>query len=583
MNILNFKNTVKFVTIGVVLSVAIITNASADEITSTPSDLPVIDTSSTSTEIFIPIVETPSTTSSTPTIETTTTVEIAIVTSTTIDNTSTSTSTEITTSTPTTTSTPVVIDTSTPSITTTSTPTSTEQNTSTSTDSNRTSNTQINIQISSSQIDDTVTKLINFLKSKQDIDGKISDINTSDWSVMAFGAKNIYASDINNGDKSLYNFIYNTKIEDLEKESNKCAAYSRHILALLSSGVPKTDQKMIELKNKLNTNCVQNNIFGLSGINDDVFGLIAAIALDEDQNSPVVAATLNTIKADQQTDGSFTWDGWSGADMTGAAINALKYAQNKGASVDQNVFTKAKQYLKLQQLTDGGWGFGASDALTTSWATMGINALGETQNDWFNSAGKNPWNVLTALDGDHYTQSWDGGIDWFGTKHAVPALLGNSWPIILDPKTNTINQISSGASEEIKIPTSTITTTSTPITTSALITTTTLEISTSTTSTILTTTTPEIIPVNIETFTIAVKEEPKPVPTLYRTNKNTEEKNNNEELKSASSTPNQNQIIDDLPLDTPTKRTAKKVLAISGGSALVVGAYLGLRLLRNVV
>ncbi|GEM_PF-908361 len=500
----------------------------------------------------------------------------------------------------------------------TSTPTSTPITTSTSTTSTPTSTTttnnsgggnggggsgSTNTSITIEKINDTVDKLIAFLKSKQEVDGKISDTSTADWAAMSFGSKGIYASDIKNGDKSLYDFIYNIKIEEIEKENNKCAGYSRHILALLSAGTQKTDPKIIELKNKLDTTCVQNNIFGLAGINDDIFGLLAVLALDDSPTSPTVIATLNGIKTDQKINGAFTSFGSDSADITGAAINALKYAQSKGITISSTIFTSSTNYLKNSQLPDGGWCYdiawcnNTSDALTTSWAVMGINALGQTQNDWFNSVGKNPWHILINLDGvDHYFSAWDSnGVDWFATKHAIPALLGKTWPIILDPKPVINNQNNGGGSAASQ---STATTTLT--TTSTLISTTTITTSTSTTSTlsIISTTTPTVeIVTNTTSTTTIKKEEEKPRIISSRNSEikktfATSTTNNasqttitkpQQELTAGKPQIIQNKTLDNLPLDTPTKRTAKKILAISGGSILVVGAYLGLRLLKNVI
>ncbi len=295
--------------------------------------------------------------------------------------------------------------------------------------------------VSQERINDTVEKLLAFIKSKQESDGKIVDGGTSDWLAMSFGARNIYSNTVKNGNTSLYDYTYNYPTTELDSELNNCAAHPRHILALLASGVGNTDTTVTTLKSKLNT-CVTNNTFGANGINDDIFGLLAAVALQENNNSPVVQTTIAAIIANQQPSGAFAYPGpFESPDLTGAAVNALKYAQNNGVAVAAEVFAKAKAYLKAHQLADGGWGFGTSDALTTGWAMMGINALGEGQNDWFNSAGKNPWHILTTLDNDHFTQSWDGNVDWFGTKHAIPALLGKSWPIL----NNTQNQANSGS------------------------------------------------------------------------------------------------------------------------------------------
>lgn len=486
--------------------------------------------------------------------------------------------------------------TSTPSSASTST-TSTSSSSGGGSSSSSSSSSSTNQIISDQKINETVDKLIAFIKSKQDGDGKIVDGGTSDWVAMTFAAKGIYAADVKTGTSSLYDYVYNYDNSLLDAELNSCAAYPRHILALLASSVSKSDNKIALLKTKLDA-CVQNNKFGQNGINDDVFGLFAALALDENINSSTIQTTLNTILSDQQPDGSFTWNGYSGADITGAVINVLKYGKNKGLNIDEKIFDGAKKYLKNQQLADGGWGYGTSDALTTGWAVMGINALGETQTNWFNSAGKNPWYVLTTLDNDHFTQSWDGNIDWFGTKHAVPALLAKTWPIILDPKSVT-NIGGGGGSSAVVLTTSP---TSTTASTSTVATTTIATTTAATTTVVAATTTPiiaaipEIKTEKVENKPTVVTNKPSaqsrtaqnsPTPTDNSANSS----NNNDasslkpqqELSAGEKSNEKNKLIENLPLDTPTRRTAKKVLAVTGGSAAALGLYLGLRLLKNVI
>ncbi len=433
-----------------------------------------------------------------------------------------------------------------------------------------------NIIVSQDKINSTVDSILSFWRAQQMSDGHISDTSTSDWATMSFGSNNIYASDIKKGTMNLNDFVYNLNIGD---ENNLCAAYPRHILSLLSAGININDTKIIDLKNKITNECLTATTYGKSGINDDIFELIVALALNNNVNVPEVQIPLKAIELDQQADGSFTWDGWSGADMTGAAINALTNAKKAGATVSDGVFTKAKKYLTDNQLTDGGWGCSdwpdckKSDAITTGWVMMGINAMGETQNNWFNSDGKNPWYILTSFD---YSN------DPFGIKHAVPALLGKSWPIILEPKANT-QFLNNGGSTSL-IPTST-TTTTTIISTSTIstttIATTTIAIPTSTiisTPTITTSDTP--ISQNI---TLRIKPKNNITLTTFKNNKNETETKPQQELSNGNPPIPENKTLDNLPLDTPTKRHAKKIMAITGGSALVVGAYLGLRLLRNMV
>ena len=447
----------------------------------------------------------------------------------------------------------------------------------------------VNTKITDDQINTAVDKLIAFLKNNQNSDGSISDSSTSDWSAMAFASKGIYAADVKNGASSLYDFIYNYNINLLETkengglEDNNCTAYSRHILAMLASGVSKNDNKITTLKTKLDA-CAKNNKFGLDGINDDVFGSIALISIGETISSPAVTTALNGIKSDQQADGSFTWSGWPGADITGAAINALKYAQNNGAVVDKNIFTKAEQYLKTQQHTDGAWGCydynnGCidSDVLTTSWALMGINSLGETQTDWFNATGTNPWYILKTLDNDHFTPSW-GGIDWFGTKHAVPAFLGKSWPIILTPRVISTIGMSGGNYSPTPTPT-TINTSTTTTTTLSEATSTALANNTTPSTTEITTTT-----------IVAVEKTPlyitkKLVVAIKKADENNKQNTTTTQtsLSTGTTSTNKNQIVDELPLDTSTKRNMKKLLAISGGGTLVVGFWLARKLIKKVI
>ena len=294
------------------------------------------------------------------------------------------------------------------------------------------------IAVSGSEISDAVQKILNFLRSKQTENGAIMDLPTSDWSAMSFGANGTYANDVRTSTVSLFNYIYNTIVTSTSETLNACTEYPRHILGLLSAGTNKTDTKIIELKNKIGTECFAGGMVGQNGINDDIFITIALLATDENPNSAIIQAAIQTIIADQQTNGAFTWSGWPGQDVTGAAINALKYAASFGVAIDDAVFQNAKNYLHTTQLADGGWtGFGTiSDPLTTSWALYGINALGEGQLQWTNTNQKNPWSALVAtLDNNgYYTSPWSSdGIDWFGTKHAVPALLGKPWPIVLNP------------------------------------------------------------------------------------------------------------------------------------------------------
>jgi len=451
----------------------------------------------------------------------------------------------------------------------------------------------INKTKSQEEIKAAAEKILAYLNSQQDETGKISDGTVTDWIIMSFGANGKYADEIKNNGASLLDYEKKYNLDD-SSDMNSCASYPRHILALLSAGVAKNDLAIQGLKNKIDTICYKNNLYGQTGINDDIFGLLGLLAIDTPINEPIITDLINTIKADQTANGAFTFNGWAGADMTGAALNALKSAENKGATIEQNIYSKAKQYLKDNQLTDGGWGYSTvSDILTTSWALMGINALGEGQNEWFTSSGTNPWYPLVnQLNTAGFYESANS-VDWFGMKHAVPALLNKSWPIILPVK---VQNFSSGSNlsylntlPPIELPTTTIQTTSTTPTTTLEIATTTLEITTTTLETPTTT---------IETNTSTIQEENTTTQISNTTQQNNPDflmkenrgasissqrnRDNSTSTTEKQSQPESYQLQADtsstIPLDT-----AKTVFGVSVTAATGLGLYLAWRLLQTLL
>lgn len=465
--------------------------------------------------------------------------------------------------------------------------------------------------ITDDKITDTVNKILNYLKSQQSEDGKIIDGTITDWAIMSFGANGQYADEIKMSTTSLLDYEKKYNLDD-PSDLNSCATYPRHILALLAAGVEQSDPAILGLKEKMNTVCYKNNLYGLNGINDDIFALLALSALDINQTESIMQDIVSTTLAWQMENGAFSWPDWmdpnskvAGDDITGAAINALKYATTKGAVIDTAIIDKAKNYLKSTQQTDGGWGYGASDVMTTGWVLMGINSLGENQNEWFvTSTGKNPWYPLVndLKTGGFYESAWvPGTVDWFAMKHAVPALLGKSWPITLAPKVTNFSEGATftygggGGSSYIppivETPTTTPTTTTfvvTPTsTTSTIFTTTTLEITTSTldfaTSTIATTTIEQYN--NITTTTPTIKPKLQVISYKLQNDNNQIPNPNPIELAPLAT----GQALSSAPPETPPEPTspvssaAKKLFAGSSIAAGGLGLYLAWRLLQTVV
>src|SRR3989344_1556809 len=485
--------------------------------------------------------------------------------------------------------------------------TTTENNSSNGSSSSGSSdnNTPYTNLISPNQITNTANKLTEFLIKNQDKTGKIIDAGISDWSVMALVANGKNPANIIASSTSLSDYIKNYNYTDAT-DLNVCASYPRHYLSLYTSGISTNNQSMINLINTLKTECYSETDFGLPGINDDVFALFALLTSENNINENIITDILNDILADQNTDGAFTWDGYAGADITGAVINILNYAKEKGIQIDNSVFTKAKQYLKNEQNNDGGWGYLTSDTLTTSWVLMGLNSLGEGQEEW-TIGDKNPWSVYidNLQENGYYTSDWVDGVDWFNTKHAIPALLGYSWPIqpLFTPATaneqipTTITNSSSSNSYSNIIGTDFNTTTESLFVTSTevLVTSTIFvelieenieknlpitkidTVQNTTKETIITSTTQEITKENnitlvTDTNTMLNLVNNKPNETIEPIGETTEIS----ELK---------YLEDDIinQANPISRNIIEKVIAVTGSGAIGLGLYMGLKFLKNII
>lgn len=166
--------------------------------------------------------------------------------------------------------------------------------------------------------------------------------------------------------------------------------------------------------------------------------LYAALALRLITGS-VPAATTNVIRAAQQANGGWSFEGTSASsdldiDTTGVAIRALLAG---GAPATDPDVVAGLAFLAGQQQADGSWqAFGASDPNSTAMAILAVTAAGY---DITTSAWRDT--VLPSSSGDPYTdpnvwlraqQGTNGhikspndsfGVSTFATSQAVQALL----------------------------------------------------------------------------------------------------------------------------------------------------------------
>ena len=357
---------------------------------------------------------------------------------------------------------------------------------------------------------------------------------------------------------------------------NEVGSLARRSMALMSLGISPYDGTKTNYIQKI-VDSFGGNQFGDNNLyNDDIFALLTLLKSGYQTTEPMIIKDIKYILSKQNPNGS-----WDGVDLTAAAIQALGQAKNV-EGVDE-ALTKSLEYLQTSLNNEGGFG----NVESTAWAIQAIDSSTGNVSDWLKN-NLNPHDYL------YKKQSASGSVTTlpeeennldskiWSTAYSIPAGLDKNW-----------NEILTSFSKPLSPATTTTTNTeqNTGGTTNTTTSTANANIPTSTTPTTASTIQNKETAISISTLNSpVVKENPNPqipknvvTPIIVRNIKPTTSSQTIQQLTSGQPPINKNEVIDNLPLDTPTKRTAKKVLAISGGSALLVAGYLGLRLLRNVV
>lgn len=183
-----------------------------------------------------------------------------------------------------------------------------------------------------------------------------------------------------------------------------------------------------------------------STFNGTVFGVLALTGAKSQagaQRFPqsLLALSVAAIKANQHTDGGWTWEKAAGnetalkrpsePDLTGAAMAALCGA---GVATTDASIVKAKGYLVgLLESSTGGFAseFGANTD-STSWAVQGLNACGINPQgtEFTTAAGKTPIDFLIAqqlASGAFRYQPSATAANQYSSQDAVRALAGGGF------------------------------------------------------------------------------------------------------------------------------------------------------------
>lgn len=419
------------------------------------------------------------------------------------------------------------------------------------------------------------SKAVDFLSVSQNSNGSFgsSDLYT-DWAAIALATQN----DNNTAKSKVKTYLLTDP--NFGGGLNPVSDLARRSMALMSLG--------INPYNGTKTNFIQKIVDSFDGTqfgdntlyNDDIFALFPLLKAGYQSTDPMIVKDVQFILSKQKTNGS-----WDGIDLTSATVQALSQLTNiDGVNTALN---NAKQYLQTNQGTDGG--FGSTES--TAWAIQGIHSLNESSDTWLK-------NNLNPNDFLYNGQSKDGGMGsstegqtnldsriW-STSYAIPAGLNKSWNEILNsfpkPASTSTDSAQTGSGTTFTTSTTSLTTTSTTVSTSTNLVNTTVE-SPTITPIVTQKNTEQKIKKENKTVVTTIKNIKKELTDLKIANTKEVDKKTQQELSVGQPEKEKNNTIDNLPLDTPTRRTAKKVLAVTGGSAAALGLYLGLRLIKNVL
>ena len=298
---------------------------------------------------------------------------------------------------------------------------------------------------------------IRYLQEAQNLDGgfggdagKESSQGISAWVALALTSGGINPRCQARPDGAdAYSFLVDHFEEGLEEEiawpKIPTTAFERELMMVNAAGADPHDFAGYDLVAEILARALGDGSFpyvpeGRGEINDTIFAIVALAPVQEPDAQAAVQRAADWLIGQQDDDGGWSWrvkGEPTEADMTGAAIQALRAAGRPGTQAEQ----KGLQYLREMQNADGGFpahpGEAESNVASTAWAVQGIWAAGQDPETWVKN-GHEPLSYMASL------QQLDGHIRWkasqdmngvWMTAYVAPAFAGQAWPIPTSPCT----------------------------------------------------------------------------------------------------------------------------------------------------
>ena len=278
--------------------------------------------------------------------------------------------------------------------------------------------------------DAEVANALNYLRGEQGADGSISDFAVSGWATIAIAAAG--------EDPHTWAFGGGASIVDYLAANAGTAAgvadYARMVLAVVAAGEDPTSFGGVDFVGLIEGAYDGTQLGDTGLLNDDFWGLMALIAAGKNPGSEIVTNTVAFIKANQNSDGGWSWGVGADSDVddAAAAIMALVAAGEPQAST---VIQNGLSYMKSMQMDSGGFeSWGATNAGTDSWGIAAIVAAGQdpTGTNWRSGNDTDPVDDLLTFQNPDGSFSWQAAtplnVAWM-TSFAIPALLGQPYPV----------------------------------------------------------------------------------------------------------------------------------------------------------
>ena len=217
---------------------------------------------------------------------------------------------------------------------------------------------------------------------------------------------------------------------------NLATDYEKTILALTAAGKNPRTFGEVDFIAQLKTFYQSNQIGSDSLLNDDFWGILALLSAGENLSDEIIQGAKNFILINQNSDGGWGYALSEGSDTNDTAI-AIMALLEAGVNADEQTIINAVNFLRASQNIDGGFPYvpnseySESDAGSDAWVISAIYKLGQNPYDW-QKEGQNPVDHLKSL------QRADGSFKWIAledvgyptlTADAVIALSQKSYPV----------------------------------------------------------------------------------------------------------------------------------------------------------